>query len=733
MIEEIAISGNAASYRGDGQALRGLRKVNFIYGPNGSGKTTISKLIADQAAFPDCTVKWAGGVPMKALVFNSDFAKTNYKAEMAGIFTLGQETVETRAAIDTLRNQIDQERLQIGQRRSALNGTDDAIGLNAQYDEAKASYEERCWQTKLQYDETFKGAFGGLRNSKEKFAERMRTEHASNAATIRSFTELSVDAAMVYDDHLLPEADVPFVSWEDLLACEQKPILGKKVIGKDNVDIAALIARLGNSDWVKEGRKYLDEAAGQCPFCQQNTDSLFRRQLEEYFDESYARDLADIEATVELYSKKVSELADAQVKLLGEHKRYLDIAALSSRWELLNAKLQINQQRLLRKKAEPSIVVELETLQTLASEIDAIIDEAARTTEKHNDTCRNRDERKEGLTAEVWKFLIEQVREYLDTAVVALKNQRQAIDGMGASIEASERRIAAREQELHEHERSVTSVEAVVSAINAILGQTGFSGFSLAAAGSDNKSYKIVRENGLDATETLSEGEKTFVTFLYFYHLIRGSTTETGTTAQRVVVFDDPVSSLDSEVLFVVSSLIKAVFRDVQAGTTPVRQVFVLTHNTYFHKEVAFEGRRSAGARMDFETFWVVRKGRDHKSHVEGHEVNPIRTAYELLWSELKSNDTSSLSLQNSMRRILEHYFKLIGNQAKDDIVGRFPPDEQPMCSALFAWVNDGSHSVYEDCFISHDAATDKMREVFEAVFTRTGHEQHYKMMMDGN
>ncbi|MFH0083694.1 AAA family ATPase, partial [Pseudomonas aeruginosa] len=72
---------------------------------------------------------------------------------------------------------------------------------------------------------------------------------------------------------------------------------------------------------------------------------------------------------------------------------------------------------------------------------------------------------------------------------------------------------------------------------------------------------------GMDAKETLSEGERTFVTFLYFYHLLKGSDSESGVTTDRIVVFDDPVSSLDSDILFIVSSLIKALFDEVRQGT----------------------------------------------------------------------------------------------------------------------------------------------------------------------
>lgn len=142
-------------------------------------------------------------------------------------------------------------------------------------------------------------------------------------------------------------------------------------------------------------------------------------------------------------------------------------------------------------------------------------------------------------------------------------------------------------------------------------------------------SYKLIRADGADAKETLSEGEKNFVTFLYFYHLLKGSDSETGITRDRIVVFDDPVSSLDSDILFIVSSLIRELFGEVRNGAGHIKQIFVLTHNVYFHKEVTFNRNRSNNA-MNEETFWVVRKP-DLESKLEKCDSNPVKTSYELL------------------------------------------------------------------------------------------------------
>jgi wobble nucleotide-excising tRNase len=72
------------------------------------------------------------------------------------------------------------------------------------------------------------------------------------------------------------------------------------------------------------------------------------------------------------------------------------------------------------------------------------------------------------------------------------------------------------------------------------------------------------------------------------------------------LVIDDPVSSLDSSILFVVSTLIREVFTTIHEEETNIKQVILLTHNVYFHKEVAFLDRSCKW--RDDVYFWILRK-----------------------------------------------------------------------------------------------------------------------------
>ena len=121
-------------------------------------------------------------------------------------------------------------------------------------------------------------------------------------------------------------------------------------------------------------------------------------------------------------------------------------------------------------------------------------------------------------------------------------------------------------------------------------------------------------------------------------------------------------------------------------------------------------------------------------SKIESHgQVNPISTSYELLWRELKDDHTASVvTIQNTMRRIIENYFGMLGTRKYDHVIAQFETAEEKMiCESLFYWINDGSHSIPDDLYIdSYSDSVEKYKAVFRRVFIAAGHEAHYNMMM---
>ncbi|WP_257309755.1 ATP-binding protein [Geothrix fuzhouensis] len=731
MIEAISIAGTA-TFGALPETLDGLSQFNFIYGANGTGKTTISRVIADERAFPTCKVTWKRGTPLQPMVYNRDFVDRNFNpsTDLKGVFTLGEKQADSLTKIETAKDELDALTKKVETLTNSLQGADGTGGKKGELAALESEFKDKCWAQKQKHDPKLQGAFEGFRGSAEKFKGKLVLELSNNSETLSTLEELEKRAATVFGTTPTTEQLIPGLDATKSIAHETNPILGKRVIGKDDVDIAAMIRKLANSDWVREGRAFYDLNQGVCPFCQQNTTDLFAKSLNEYFDETFENESKAIDDLVTNYKTDSARLQQQVASILAAPSRFLDAEKLKTEKELLDSIFTINYQRISQKKKEPSQVIELESISNVVAALKTIIDSTNALIGEHNRMVANLSQERTKLTAQVWKFLLDhELKDYLVTYKQTKEALDKAIAGMSSQIVTARSESTKKEAEIRELEKQTTSVQPTIDEINALLSSFGFKGFSLAKAASGT-SYKLIRSDGTDAKATLSEGEKTFVTFLYFYHLLKGSDSESGMTMDRVVVFDDPVSSLDSDILFIVGSLIKGLFEEVRTGVGHLKQVFVLTHNVYFHKEVTFNPRRDKAVCLCEETFWVVRKPGDI-SKFDNHPSNPIKTSYELLWAEVRKADRTNLTIQNTLRRILENYFKILGRVDLNKICEMFEGKEKLLCNSLVSWVHDGSHFAHDDLYVSIDEAmVEAYLKVFEAIFYKMKHEGHYQMMM---
>lgn len=731
MIESITIA-DVASYGKTPQALDSLSKITFMFGSNAAGKTTISQVIADEDSFRTCKVTWQRGTRLQTMVYNQPFVDKNFhqSAQLKGVFTLGEKHEEILNKIAAAKDDLDDLTGKIETLTYQLQGDDGAGGKNGAVAALESELKDKCWAQKQKHDAALKGAFEGYRGSSEKFKEKVMAEWTSNSANLVSLAKLENRAQTVFGPTPISQRSIPMVETATLVTYESDPILKKRVVGKNDVDIAALIKKLGNSDWVREGRTFYEVSEGVCPFCQQSTTETFANSLNEYFDEAFETDSKAIEELSTNYKTEADRIEQQIAEIIATPPNFLDAEKLKAEKDLFDSRVTINVQRLAGKKREPSQLVELESLSNVSTAIKTLVDETNALVAEHNKMVANLSQERSELRTQVWKYLLEME---LKSDLAAYRQSRIDLDKAVAALETKIKEAKTEKErmqgEIRQLERQTTSIQPTIDGINALLSSFGFRNFSL-AKGEDGASYKLVRPDGSDAKTTLSEGERSFVMFLYFYHLLKGSDSESGITTDRVVVFDDPVSSLDSDILFIVGSLIKGLFDEARAGSGQIKQVFVLTHNAYFHREVTFNSRRPRDGAMKDETFWVVRK-RGLLSELEKCPSNPIKTSYELLWSEVRRSDRSNSTIQNTLRRILENYFKITGGFDLDKLCGMFAGKEKMIYRSLCSWVHAGSHYAHDDLYVSiDDSMVETYLEVFKAIFERSGHINHYKMMM---
>ncbi len=724
-----------ATYSSDGAVVEDCQKVNFFYGPNGSGKSTISNFLSNPVApqYRDCEIVWENNAVLDVVVYNREFRDKNFKENIAGVFTLGQATIEDIEALEKLKEQRVKQQEEYSTRKNTLQKKID------EEQKHKNDFRDTVWERILKQNEAdFQEAFSGFRSNKERFRDEVLRRYQISHSSTETKDALLSRAKTLFARKPEKCASISF-SLDDLVAqitkIEVSFVWGKVVVGNKDLPIGRLIEALDNADWVNQGRKHLHDD-GICPFCQQQTISNeLRNQLDAFFSGEYEQDVNQIKSSINQYNTLTEELFRRLNVLRNGLSSYpaaqIDTEKLSSAAELLEGYFAKNKAEMLVKEKEPSRTISLTETSQAIETIQQMIVIGNSAIAKHNEMVDNYTTEKDALVSAIWTFLLDENETLISGYLNDILGFTKAKKGIQNGIDICKQQLDELDNKIIEAGKNITSVQPTVDEINRSLKSYGFTNFKIVPSPVQANAYQIQRMDGSLASNTLSEGEETFISFLYFLQFAKGSVDISKVSSRKVLVLDDPICSLDSTVLYIVSSLVKGLIKDVRDGNSDVDQIFVLTHNVFFHKETAFIDRRTEICN-DIH-YWTISKD-NNISTIRPHERNnPIKTSYELLWQELKEgSNTSLVTTQNIMRRILENYFSMLGKTKDDTIVDSFATIEEKMiCRSLLSWINDGSHSIPDDLYIdSYTDSIDRYKQIFRDVFVKMGHEAHYNMMM---
>ncbi|WRF02927.1 AAA family ATPase [Helicobacter pylori] len=737
-ISQISLK-KVATFDENGASFKDLNSINFIYGANGSGKTTTSSFLKNLAEngiedkFANSKIAWYNNESLKIEVYNKQFKEEQLRnSQVKSIFTLGKKTNENLEKIEIKKESINKENEKKIKNEASLQV------LTQKKEKEEKDFADRCWEKLYKKnEEDFKETLEGFKR-KEKFKEKILKEFENdkyNQSEIVGLEKLKEKIEIVFGENQT-ELALLECNLTDFDFIENHSIWEQKIVGSGDAAIADLIKRLSNEDWVAWGREYIKDNS-ICPFCQKETiTEEFKKQLESYFDTSYQESIETIKEKMEDYASRTAGALERLDKIVETEQKNqqtkLDTENLKIIIETLRSKINGNQQKMLDKSKEMSRNFKLESTKNEIKEIRDLIDTANQQIANHNEIIKDTKNQKKNCVEQTWKFLVNEFKSDIQEYNKKYCGLEKGINNLEKAISENQEEVKKLENEIKELEKNMVSIKPIVNEINTLLKGYGFTNFGLACT-EDEKFYRIQREDGQLVGETLSEGEVTFITFLYYYHLAKGSLKENDISKNKVLVIDDPISSLDSNILFMVSVLVKDLMKETMEEKTNIKQIIILTHNTYFYKEITLE--YDLKCYQGKYSFWIIKKD-NNVSKIKDYKENPIKNSYELLWQEVKQakeNNASWVSLQNVMRRIIEYYFRILGDFKHNDSLSECFEniEEERVCNSFISWFNDGSHGISDDLFVqSQDTSIETYLKVFEKIFKETGHEAHYKMMM---
>lgn len=757
-----------ATYKGTGVTLTPTF-INYFFGNNGTGKSTIAKAIKTGAG-----VSYAPGrtaADYLPLVYDQDYIDANMHSyhSLPGVFTMNEANVEIQKQIDA----------KAAEQTSARKKSSDAFTEKGKKEKEKAALvkqlQKDCWDKTTALRTDFKETQSGLLTSKQKFADEVRrhapVEH-DLAELKRMYDAVYSDTAKRYDR---------FSTIEDTSVLDTvmgNDILSVAIVNVANTKLSEFLKEIGAEEWVRQGHEQFHEKAGdRCPYCSRTFEGGFEKMLADSFDDQYEKNRAKLDAFLEEYKRVANALFIPLSKLPDEIYPSIDPKPYNDKLAAVKAVIAANIDIIKEKKEEPSRIVSLEDTAPLLQELSDIISGINKLIDENNAIVAAGPKKKAECRNAVFEhiaFVLKDVMEAYDRSDSALSAEMKAQQDI---IDTQTGILTQLQGDLRDLNSKTVETETAMTNINTMLRDSGFQGFEVRPRAEEvtrpdgtkeyivptpARNYEVVRTDTGKVAENLSEGEKNFIAFLYFQQQVFGSASANGDTREKIVVIDDPVSSMDSSALFIVSAQVRKMIEicrnnvDNRNPVVPgnfIKQIFILTHNTYFHREIAY----AYANRYDFVSFYLIRKT-DNKSSVrlcdkvnpdcptERININPVKNSYAALWEEYKEV-SSGIPLMNIIRRILEYYFlQLCGYEGNElrrrileerkydfthDSLGNEDYTKYDMAAAMLSYiavnttgVNDGMHYV-DDC-----VDIDQCRDTFEMIFRHMDQGQHFDMMM---
>lgn len=717
-----------------------FKKMNIMYGANYSGKTTLSKIIAIlekkripsnyldpnvELFFSDNEINLNNyqDSNKKVIVFNKDFVDENLS-----FLTFNDYEEGSIKSFDAVI--IGEDHIEVNRRIDELNESDAILSRTKDgllYVSSLINHNENELKNKIKENEEIidkeltKRAKSfelmGLTKTRYYNRQNLRSDIVSivkdNPELIRKLSDEDIEVKK----RDMKVTQKPFINLENKTeiikssivsfvdkACEK---LEDKVEKKISKELDEFFKK-----WILEGYSlHVNHGKDDCQFCggliqkdKMNEYKDFLNQKEEVIKKDIDLLIIDHENIVRALHKNLDNLPDSEVYFydgfINKYVSYVDklkssVLDFLEEFDFLKKQLEIKKSYLDEKilYSLENINLLLENLMlnyTLIVNICAENDEFSKNIETEQNKIKN-----EIHVELVVQFLIEfqwykhvnyiaelngQIADLKEPALYNIDMLSQ-VDNMFLLISLEIDNLMSR----------ISNQLAASGLINKFLNNFfGHESLSLHPLVEGEDRFKIMR--GSDDAFNLSEGECTLVAFCYFIAIIY-NLNQNNELKDYLIYIDDPISSLDSNNIFYIYSLIE----NIICKDENYKQFFISTHNLEFLKYLMkltlpmekvkacnFQGCGSTkkNKKEDVGYYFIHKKNSISEIGLMPNYLKNFTTEFNFLFSEIWKcaeieqdvNPDQIYVIGNNMRKFMETYtyFKYPSNNSKNEYRKKF-------------------------------------------------------------
>ena len=723
MITSIKLK-SIASYINE-RALNTDKKINLVYGLNGTGKTTLSNFLKDKnnTKFGNCTI--IGGESAKIFVYNQEFINENFyeRDDLKGVFTISEVNGTAEKNIEDAKAEIKELETQEKVKKTELENIN---GANGKKKKKLSEATEKIWNIKTTFsggDRILDYCLESVKGSKDSLFNHIKSLVKPSNKPTKTTDDLKKDISKIEGNDAINLDPLQKIVLSGVIEFENNTIFDEVIVGNKNSTVANLIEIFQNSDWVKLGLSYLPNEINEtasCPFCQQKTVTKnLADEIKNYFDKTYEDKIDLLKRLKFQYQTIKNNISAIDSFLVNDYANAVKIELESLHTKLLMV-LSQNITAIENKIKLPSNKATLQSSSQALKDFNELIEKINQEITEHNEKIKNKKNVKDSIKKEFWEIMRWEYDVYISAYENDLKDLEKEEAKINLALQKIQNNIKAQRDIITENQDKTINIEKAIESINYQLALLGLHGFEIKPF--EDKFYRIVRESeSKPEFKSLSEGEKMIISFLYFVELCKGKESETEEIQNKIVVIDDPISSLSHNYIFNVAQLIKKEFFE----TSNYLQVFVLTHSMYFFHELC-----KIHNKKDKKLFRIVRSN-DKSSSILEMSQDEILNDYQAYWKILKDHENGNAHdniLANAIRNILENFFGFIDNEKMKESVSQLNSIKY---GAFLRYIDRESHSDQTNISDVKEIDVNLFKEAFKQIFEESGNIKHYNKMME--
>ncbi len=733
------------------------KSINIIYGKNGTGKSSICKLMKEQ---------WKD----KEVCIFRGFNELLDENEKLNAIVLGEDNSKINKEATSLKKEIDEIEKEREEKKENIEKPKEGSDRKNLFTE-KEELEKQKRKNETREDNIYtdgaskvkkKGnlsLFDGKKYDKNNF--RNDLEKAKEQGKLsEDDIKVSRNTIIVSEKDNIDEISLNFID----LNKEQKEI--NSLLEKTVKPVEVILELEGNhrkQDFAKVGLE-CHKPNDKCAFCGNVITEERYKKVKRYFSsddiKAFENEIQDklefIKGNIGLENKNINIDKEQFYPKFKKEIEYLkkEIATISQgRKNILN-RFKSSLEEKKGKLFEKMDILNEEMSEDLEEKINKYNEIVKENNQYTKDLERNKEEaRKKYRYHEINVFLKEKDKknknyENYGEELESIKGNIQELEGKISAkddeiekikdkIDELEKNIEYKKKKMEDFLANTKNTEILANNINKKI--KGTVNFRLCRKEENGQEFYEIKEKIDGREETirsitkLSDGEKNIIAFLYFIEKLKDPDKK---DQEKIIVFDDPMNSNDDTMQYLITSeienIVKSIYPNKKDKNIEIKskdKLILLTHNAHFYfnnlnnlsRLLRYVGK---GVYKECNIYrFISIKGKTIIAKIENINKD-IKNSYQMLWLEvgfLYEKEKPDLML-NPIRRIIESFCSF-NVKNKDDFYEK--------SEGLKKLLDVNSHGIEDLEADLNGKDQEQIKDLLFEIFECNGYKEHFDQLWE--